>query len=782
MVSDLSLPGCGPSPLAAYLKALGILRLVSLPTNNTSGVAADPEARGWWADETLRLETTLDPEALRRFFLREYAPTPIVAPWNGGSGFYPGDNRDGFNPLTEQPVAPRFRPLARTIRAASDLISSWGLTAKPQKDTKPLFVARLRAELEDVALVWIDAALVLSGQALQFPQLLGTGGNDGRLDFTNNFLGRLVSENARKPGLFDAETGVARDGAAKLLDASLFDAPWPDSLAAPIGQFSPGSAGGANASTGYKTQGAINPWDYVFMLEGSLSFAGAATRRYERARGSGSFPFTVRATGAGSGAVQAADEADARAEFWAPLWRTRATWTEIEALLAEGRAVLDGRTARDGLDFARAAASLGTSRGFSGFERYGFLQRAGNQYLATPLGRVAARPSRGAKLVADLESGGWLERIRRMGRADGLPASARASVKRLEDAVLDLVASEVEPAGVAAVLIGLGDVVARLASSPALRSELGAPPPALSAGWLDGADDGSAEFRVAGALAGLGHCLRPPTSGRESGAETADPASRTSPMIHSAVGPARSAMPIAAHWAPISEEAFVVGGTRTWLSAGRSSTVVCGPSSLVRNLCAVVERRLVEMATRPLQEKPLASPGWAPLRDIACFLADDFDDTKCANLLGGLMWVGAGEFGPLRHQRASARDHEVPFAYAALKPIFSTDEALRRIGALDATRRMPIPPGIVTRLRTAGAKESQRPIEDAVRAAMARARSSGLSTPFKSRLAAPAARLESNLAADRLAAALLIPIHHRALTALVRRAYPSLEEELPDAN
>ena len=781
MSDQIAFRGCAPYPLAAYLKALGILRLVSLPKNNVSGVAADPDARGWWDDETFHLATTLDPDGLRRFFLHEYAPTPIIAPWNGGSGFYAGDNRDGFDPLAAETVAPRFRGLSEAIRRASAIIAEWGLTKRPEGEVKQRLVARLRAELEDDALVWVDAALALTGEELRYPQLLGTGGNDGRLDFTNNFLGRLVSGKRAKPGLFDAESGIARDGAARFLDEALFDSLWPDALAAPIGQFSPGSAGGANASTGYTKGSAINPWDYVLTLEGSLAFAGAATRRHEGARrASGSFPFTVRPTGAGSGAVQAADEDDARAEFWAPLWRSRATWTEIEALVAEGRAVLDGRTARDGLEFARAAASLGTSRGFSEFERYGFLKRAGNQYLATRLGRSTAHASRGAKLLADLEFGGWLERVRRVGRSDSSPAAARIALKRVEDSILSLVDSEAEAAPVGAVLVALQEVVAWVASSPAYRDALGAPPPGLSAAWLRSADDGSSEFRVAAALAGLGH--RTPQQATEPGSlpgveQTASAEPRQAVSVANRTG---AALPMAAHWAPVSEETLVAGGRRAWLSSARSATVVWGAGSLVQNLVAVLERRLVEMAVRPLPTKPLASPLPARLSDIARFLAGDFDDGKCADLLGGLIWIRAGEFRWTQPLAQQERDYELPFAYAALKPIFSTDEALRRTKTLDATGQMPIPPGVVTRLRTARG-DDQRRIGEAVRAAMMRARGSGLPSPFDSRLNRPGARLAGGLAADRLAASLLIPIHDRALTALVQRAYPNGKEELHDA-
>src|SRR5690349_9416668 len=83
MNHTLHLAGCSPTPLAHYLKALGVLRLVS------EQLPADlPRPRGAWQGETFVLHSTLDRAALEEFFLNEYRPTPILAPWNGGSGFY----------------------------------------------------------------------------------------------------------------------------------------------------------------------------------------------------------------------------------------------------------------------------------------------------------------------------------------------------------------------------------------------------------------------------------------------------------------------------------------------------------------------------------------------------------------------------------------------------------------------------------------------------------------------------------------------------------------------
>ncbi len=90
-MTKIPLAGCTPEPLMCYLKALGILRLVS--------EQKDPEARGWWKNDVFWLRSLLNHEDLVQFFLQEYRPTPIVAPWAGGSGFFSGDNANAVNSL-----------------------------------------------------------------------------------------------------------------------------------------------------------------------------------------------------------------------------------------------------------------------------------------------------------------------------------------------------------------------------------------------------------------------------------------------------------------------------------------------------------------------------------------------------------------------------------------------------------------------------------------------------------------------------------------------------------
>ena len=751
--NEIILAGCSPTPLASYLKALGVLRLIASPMSSVSGTAADPEVRGFWENDRFHLLTRLDPGALTRFFLEDYAPSPIIAPWNGGSGFYPGDNKTGIEPLACSKVAPRFLTIADAIKTAFQEVEKQGLKKRPEGLDKARFVAGLRGCLADAALDWLDAALAISDDRISFPQLLGTGGNDGRLDFTNNFMQRLAST-------FDIATAKPKEGAERLLRTALFaDGTWGFHNVA-IGQFAPGAAGGPNASTGYEADSNVNPWDFVLALEGAIMFAGAATRRHQGSPESGaSFPFTVRPTGAGWGGVSDSDEENARAEFWAPLWGQPAGHRELEGLLKEGRAVLNGKTARDGLDFARAAASLGTSRGVSGFARYGFVMRSGKAYLAAPLGTlsVGSRTSEGVELISDLDAGGWLSRIRRLAREKGAPARARTAVKQLEDALFAMSQAHVSSRSVQDALGALGDLIEWLKDSRDAPGQI-PPPPRLSYKWVRKANDKTPEYRVAVALASLGW-----PSGENPRQNT--PAEGEAPSTNTAEDTAASKkrIALAAHFAPLDAET-IPKRRRGW-DAQNQTRVVWGAGSLESNLIAVLQRRLTDESIAA----PLDAAASARLADIEAFLEGNFDDVRCAHLLAGLVWAQPPTWLPFAKQ---AIRPVVPFAYAAIKPIFAPAVSLKALaekGLVPPDCKLPIPPGLIARLRSGG-------IEEAVRLALARARASGIACPFASPIMP-----QKTETCRRLAAALLIPLDEYGLQILMERAYP-IEKENEDVD
>ena len=639
--------------------------------------------------------------------------------------------------------------------------------SRPESDAKTALVHALRALLGDSALHWLDATVALSGERLSFPQLLGTGGNDGRLDFTNNFMRRLA---AARDGLFDAGTGAPAPACERLLRATLQAGAAQGLRAYSSGQFAPGAAGGANASVGYDGNARTNPWDFVLSLEGAILFAGAATRRHQGASESGaSFPFTVRPTAAGWGGVAEADRTNVRAEFWAPLWGRPAGCDELSGLLKEGRAILHGKTARDGLDFARAASTLGISRGITEFQRYGFAMRQGNMYLAAPLGarRVTTRVPETAELVNDLDTGGWLQQVRRLAQDSNAPARARQAMKRFHDALFALTETQAGSVAVQNALELLGEIVGWLASSPDARATI-RPPPRLRRTWVQHADDGTAEYRAAAALASLGWA---PSTQRD---VTAQPA--TSPggaeAAHAGGGDQSGATagvrapstPMAAYLAPVAPET-VTRRFREWDSGGNRALAVWGPGELVANLVQVLEQRWRSSAA---DQPPVAA---APTRAdvVTRFLAESFDDARCARLLGGLVWAHPV---PLARAPSDEEAPGPPFAYAALKLLFAPGhvvDSLAQRGNQDRARRIPLPPGMVARLRRGD-------VDGTVRLALARARASGIASPFAHASDARASGFGVGTDGRRLAAAMLIPIHDHQLQTLLDRAYPTDKE------
>ncbi|MEM9218124.1 MAG: type I-U CRISPR-associated protein Csx17 [Cyanobacteria bacterium P01_F01_bin.150] len=502
MTDELYLGGCTPEPLACYLKALGVLRLVVEQK-------LDANAKGSWQGNYFYLHTTCSADTLTRFFLHDYQPTPLINPWNGSTGFYPKDKAQ--KKLLESfcnAKAERFGVYGKTINKAKEQVHKLELTKQPSGEEKRRLLARLRNTLPDEAIKWLDTcALITSDPAdqggMSFPPLMGTGGNDGNFEFGRSFMQQLQQ-------VIDLETGDPTELSERFLDAALFNKVVPDlKFFGKIGQFSPLAAGGANASPGYDAASRVNPWDFILMLEGTLLFIAGATRRYEQS-GSGdfSYPFMVRPSNVGYGS--AADGDSARAEIWVPLWQSPTRLAELQTLFREGRAKVGKRTARDGVDFARAISSFGVRRGVSQFIRYGFQERNGLSYFSIPLGRFSPHVNPQANRLAEID--GWLLSLDRNAQKDTAPASLKRSHRQLQTAIIRLAQQQnghgherQRKERMLDILIALGQIEASLDLSFRSKNEdekFPRPVPQLSAYWVDACDDDSVEFRLACALAG----------------------------------------------------------------------------------------------------------------------------------------------------------------------------------------------------------------------------------------------------------------------------------------
>ena len=704
------LGGCRPEPLASYLKALGVLRLVA--------AQVDPAATGHWGGDRFVLGTTLAWEDLVTFFLEAYVPTPVVSPWNSGSGF--GKEGEGDLSVLERSNDPRFEPYRRTIAVARALLER-------QRELgwdKATLAAACRSELPDEALPWVDAAIVLTGDGPEFPPLLGSGGNDGRLEFSHNFQQRLVD--ALGVGNSSGASGDRRRG---WLEDALGGSSSTQLLDASPGQFDPGGAGGSNASSLGKARTLVNPWDFVLVIEGTMLFASGASRRLAAgARGMAAMPFMVKAMPAGYSSAATGERA--RGELWAPLWSGPAGAQELARLFGEGRAEWRRQRAGSALDLARAAVSLGVDRGIRSFSRYSFAERFGRSYEAVPVGRttVSVRPE--VIPLGDLDT--WVERVRRVTNS---PASVSAALRSFDQASFDLVRTGGGPS-VLRVLAAAGALevaVSRAASFRDGRSSI-SPIRGLSAArWvpalLSGSGSATAETRLAIAL----------SSGRD-----LDSRGRTVASLRLLV------RPIAMTEKGLEfTDAPIVAGLGT-----RATADVLAQAHARRMLAATAEDH---RGSEGANELTGIDAGWkrscpAPLADLARLVSGAIDDRLLAEALSGVLLLDW--HAPWRDRLTSPEGAFLDPAMCVLGPFFA-----------------PAPPGQPRLLpeKTWATQLMHGRTADVLRAALRRLRLAGLDpVPFDAtRLAASAPP------GPRLAAALLCPIGAGARRAFLEAIAPS---------
>ena len=488
-VYTIALGGCQTQPLASYLKALGVFRLVA--------EQKDRQARCYWqGDDFYLVCTLLDEMALERFFLWEYQPTPILAPWNGQTGFFPKDKGDTLAQVRKSTTS-RFQGYREAIEIAFAIVEKMKLQKQPSDKGKKRLLTKLRNQLPDPALQWLDTCSVIADKEIKFTPLTGSGGNDGNLEFSRTFMQRLLD-------LIDKDQGTPKPGAEVLLQASLFGEILPGlSFEGSIGQFHPLAAGGVNAHPGFQADSRVNAWDFVLMIEGLVLFRAGSTRRYEHtAPGELSYPFTVRASAVGYGSASEADKA--RAELWVPVWTTPVGLKGLQSLFSEGRAKVQKRTAQTGVDFARGLSNLALQRGIHAFVRYSFLERNGLSYFAIPLGQFEPCRQPQVDLLADIDP--WLMSLRRT-NSETAPASVRNAYRRLEESIFELACGK---GHFLDVVMALGAMEASLSQSLKFTVNQGIKPFPIILGkayerakqWLEFLAINEPEFRLALALAG----------------------------------------------------------------------------------------------------------------------------------------------------------------------------------------------------------------------------------------------------------------------------------------
>ncbi|MCY3791870.1 MAG: type I-U CRISPR-associated protein Csx17 [Gemmatimonadetes bacterium] len=715
MIHVHHLDGCTAAPLAHYLKAFGILRLVA--------EQVDDDARGWWDADRFRLATRLSREELEAFFLYNYRPTPIVSPWNKGAGFF--FERDPALSPIEDSETHRFEDFRSGINASRIQIKHLLSADKKVRDIKNEAKQRKRDESdtergrqgfeEDYAVLirdrdkakgerdrilqsagqglgaaekqlkaaqglvkdadeyrdlldkrdnaervgarhlqtvfsqlkssknykrrlndadrefkrrkadlvlqcrlywrgsyreWMDAAMVLEDDGTpKFPALLGTGGNDGNFDFTNNFM-KLLRE------VFDiaVDQGEPQPAARAWISGAIWGLTVPGNLSGqPVGQFLPGTAGGANNSNGPDSDSMVNPIDFILMLEGAIAFTSGVSRRLESSESSrATSPFVVNSCAAAYASASADDE-NARGEQWMPLWSRPSTYVELRRLLSEGRAQVGAKTAREPLDFARAVGGFGVARGIKAFQRYGYIERNGQSNLAVPLGQfdVADGSSERLACIDDLDF--WLRRLRRETRGRNASTRLAAVEKVLTESLFAVAGKSQDTKLWQRVLVQMAEVEETMARGSGFNAQ---PIPRLRAEWVTACYDGSAEFRLALAFALQARSFR-----RE---------------------PVVPVDPIRRHWLPLDPKQrsrFATTGTPPATQIDVRPEVVMHGRRGIDDAVALVERRLVEASQFEGRHLPLtAAPSAAAnALDLAALLSGSVDLDRTLVLARALM-------------------------------------------------------------------------------------------------------------------------------------------------
>lgn len=739
-----TLTGCSPAPLINYLKAFGIMRALS--------DEADPAVRGRWVGPHFELLTKLNRDELEGFFLHKFKPLPLMSPWNKGSGLL-SDYDKAVSPM-EASTAPRFADIREAIATAKKLASELSaleaeigiikdepkslptkertayrqdegyksrLSAAERKfaAAKGNFIAQCHASWRGPMRRWLEAAVVLPDPDDKpvFPALLGSGGNDGRLDFTNNALQRIGE-------LFDLEDpeGAPVEAALGQLQASLWATPQPSALsAAAVGQYQPGQAGGANATAGPEGSALVNPWDFILGLDGAVLFRSAIARRLgSHLRRSVIAPFAVFGQPLGYASASEGDK-HSRNEQWMPLWDQFASLPELSKLLAEARTNIGRRAASRPLDVARAIGELGVDRGLTAFQRFGYLERNGQANIAVDLGSFSvglARPN--AQLLDDLAD--WLDYLNYEAKKDTASGSLREAERAASQAAFACATQEAKPYMWQRLLLAVG-------SAQDLIRPGGDPPfnrlPALSSRWLEALDDGSAELRLALSFA---HAA--------SSWERGKPIGPSSDLIAPRYPNGR-----------LNDDPQLARG------------VLPATLAPLAAMKAAVRRRLV---TQPDQEMfPFAAaPGrgpYASLHDLSLFLYGHLDLDLLWRLSRALTLVkrsGDRSLYPRHNAEPQSGLPRVSSSWAAIRLALSP-VPLEPGGQ---AHNIPLDPAIFNRLDAGD-------LPRATQIATQRLRSSGVHTPFNQGLGSAAD-------AELAAASLVFPISSRSAALLMRQLNP----------
>ena len=601
------LSGCRPSPLAHYLKALGVLRLVS--------EQVDSKARGWWQDDVFHLVTKLDANQLEAFFLNTYAPTPMTATWLSRSGYSDDSShtktREWLSRILDTP-SERFEGFRDTVSRFRQFAVDFGCdVAEADSMRNPEFVNYVRSRVNSTTRQWIDTCIVPIEGKVSYPAIFGSGGNEGSGSYLANYYQAIVVALLLK-----------EDDLRSALFADTF-------LPIPIPTKNRHNSGHYSESTGIDS-----PWTYILALEGSLLFTSSLSRRIDTHRpnsvagtsASLASPFATSNDCVGYASSSSVDSKSnrqgklvpGRGEQWMPIWNTPVRLIELQQMFREGRATLRGRVTSRSRDFCLSISRAGVAKGISEFQRFGYVQRNGDNHMAVPLGRFEVRSRPNQRLLDEVTP--WIDRLRQIASDKLAPQSFSRAYRACELAMLNC-ATRASGSDFLHLLIALGEAEDQMLASPKFSGEKCSPMPRLSTQWLDVVDQDSHEYQLALSLAAQQGSLE----------------SQSFPVS------------VRGHWLPLKASGNQFAKVESGLNIGPDQAA--GGLDLPRAALAIMHRRLLAChrgATKGYLPLNLIRDHFgADLEDIRAFIERETNDGQILAYARGLMAIRFHE-SPIR--------------------------------------------------------------------------------------------------------------------------------------
>lgn len=766
-MEPLYLYGCRHDILGHYLKAIGLLRVLSLCADEAN---RDPDAEGWWDLEQacfcLRSPKYPTKEALVEFFALHFRPTGVFAAWNKESGCdASGTEKLGVKPewltanqLSTQVVSAeeRKKPANRYKLIGSEALELYRDTATASvreamdavvapfvkmNSEHPLFLAKGIAGRAHLWRTHWEYLLVYHKRRVEYRRAIeAIRSHSGTAKQLLKLKEKLKAVEKQIAELLPFESRNGGESSSKGKGTPFF----PDAIKA------------YNIGSGWVTENyPFNALDYVLAVEGGFAMRGSVGRTLAaNSKRFAAFPFVFDAC---DELIDDGNEVKGTARaLWFPLWNRPVTFTELSSFISDAQARLPGKDARFSAEFMRALHSQGVDAGFAGWQEFRFKMMisrvpwvtTGN-YIGSAFRDDATRLNRA---LHPLDESHFLDQFEIAWKGNKAAAQSPHPVRAKINTAMETAAKETTPRHCLDLLATIFCACRQIAISQSFRDTLPGkracffhPLPmedwsALFAGF------DQAEFRVARAIASMVGLMR-----QQDGKY-----SKTLPTFGSIL--------------PLN-----LGPTGWYLATkgDRSHQAVWSGTDLCHDLAAVLGRRYMDSLT---DDRPaLISAFGAPLGDVLAFLRAELDDHLIARWTEALSII-EWRLIKVEEQALSGDEWEsfaIPPEYAALRSVLEL-ECERREDSDRKKRRSQQPISLLC-------QRSTSVLPFAVTEALRWVGIWGVPNPYGEKAKKEKDRLSGrdiiNLSAEgmsfstdvaRLAAAVCIPLHRRDRKMLYR--------------